>query len=603
MKKSLRKTIAIGISMLLALEMAGLHAFAVEQENMTISEDVIAEEPVSDTDSDTEPAADENGLLLEEAEPEPEPSIEVSGNEDKGETADKSWRFKRPEGVFTCSEGYLKGIDVSAYQGAINWSKIDQAIKNGSLDFVILRCAGSPKKNGRAVNDSRWNENVRACEKYNIPYGVYFRSFASSASGAQADAKQALQLLDGHHPTLPVYYDLEGDDILKPLSKLRKAKKKARITENARLFCTAIANSGYKTGIYANKNWFTNYIDGTALKNYGFDLWLAQWPTENRKYTSYHYGSKYSIWQVCSYGNYDGYAQIPGISGRVDLNLMVCKYSSMKAFMDNKAFPKTLSIRDFEDYTGYFCQNTKSWTGPGHGYDEAGAFSYGSSITVCREGNGYVEVKDDQERVSWVPKNAVVLPSTPKGFFTEGEGEEAKTVLRSYSGELLTNQLVRFGAYLYGSDAEGVKIVGRGAWTEYRYYIYDGAGRAYINKAKTKKNAGIYANPGSAKKGSLKKNKAFYILRTSGKWSQMANGLWIKTSYTKKIVVYPTMKPSVNTRYKTKMKKTSASYTGPSTSYIKKKTLKKNKVVTVVGTYGSWAKLTTGYWVPKSKLR
>lgn len=589
--------------MLLALEMAGFHAFAVEQETVPTSEGITTEEPVPETDSDTNPVLDEDGSLMEEADTEPEPSLEAGSDEGKGEMANKSWEFKRPEGVFTCSEGYLKGIDVSAYQGAINWSAINQAIKGGSLDFVILRCAGSPKKNGRAVNDSRWHENARACEKYNIPYGVYFRSFASSASGAQADAKQALQLLDGYHPTLPVYYDLEGNDILKPLSKLSNAKKKDRITGNARLFCTAIANSGYKTGVYANKNWFTNYIDGTALKSYGFDLWLAQWPTKNQKYTSYHYGSKYSIWQVCSYGNYGGYAKIPGISGRVDLDLMVCKYSFMKTFMDNKAFPKTLTIRDFGDYTGYFCQNTKSRTGPGHGYDEAGSFPYGSSITVCREGNGYFEVKDDTGSVSWVPKSAVVLPSTPKGFFPEGEGENAKTALRSYDGELLINQVVRFGAYLYGSDAEGLKIVGRGVWTGYSYYIYDGAGRAYINKSKTKKAASVYANPGSVKKGTLKKNKAFYILRTSGKWSQMANGLWVKTSYTKKTTVYPTMKPSVNTGYKTKMKKKAASYTGPSTSYIKKKTLKKNQVVTVMGTYGSWAKLTTGYWVPKSKLR
>ena len=53
----------------------------------------------------------------------------------------------------------------------------------------------------------------------------------------------------------------------------------------------------------------------------------------------------------------------------------------------------------------------------------------------------------------------------------------------------------------------------------------------------------------------LKKGKSFYVLRTSGKWSQMANGYWVKTSLTKKTSVYPTITPSSKANYKAKLKK------------------------------------------------
>ena len=101
----------------------------------------------------------------------------------------------------------------------------------------------------------------------------------------------------------------------------------------------------------------------------------------------------------------------------------------------------------------------------------------------------------------------------------------------------------------------------------------------------------------------MKKGKSFYVLRTSGKWSQMANGYWIKTILTNKTAVYPEIKPSVTVRYKAKLKKKTRSRSGPSTNYLKKKVFKKNKTVTVVGTYGGWSKISSGQWLPSSKLR
>ena len=83
----------------------------------------------------------------------------------------------------------------------------------------------------------------------------------------------------------------------------------------------------------------------------------------------------------------------------------------------------------------------------------------------------------------------------------------------------------------------------------------------------------------------------------------MANGYWVKTKYTKKTVIYPVYKPAVTVNYKAKLTKKTTSRSGPSSSYIKKKVFKKNKTVTVVGTYGSWSKISSGQWLPSGKLK
>lgn len=527
-----------------------------------------------------------------------------------GETKDKSWTVSGK----TFSGGYLRGIDISVWQGQssglrskIDWAKLNGDVKNGVLDFVIIRCGYGVNTTSR--DDSEFTYNVQQCEKYGIPYGVYLYSYARYNSEAKSEAAHAMRLLKGHYPQYPVYYDLEDSSILKATKKSR-----SKITGFAKIFCSTLDNNGYRAGVYANLNWFNNYIDKSALKAY--DMWVAQWPLKTQAYNN---GSAYSIWQCSSSGS------VHGIYGRVDINLLVKPYSAMESFMTYNSFPATLSVKS-ANYDRYVNTNgVVLRKGPGLGYKTAGvSVNKRQKVNVTRTANGYSEITDESGNTGWVSSGYLVTPGTPWGFETieeevipetpeATEGEEQaeapepiivkRTVLRSYAKDILGNTIVSIGGYIYGTNASGEKITGRSAWIGYKCYSYDKQGRAYIRKAKTTRKVTTYANAGSGAKGTLKKGSSFYVLRTSGSWSQMANGLWVKTGYTKKTAVYPTIKPSVNTRYTTKMKAKSASYTGPSTSYVKTKTIKKNRKVTVVGTYGSWAKLTTGNWVPKSKLR
>ena len=185
-------------------------------------------------------------------------------------------------------------------------------------------------------------------------------------------------------------------------------------------------------------------------------------------------------------------------------------------------------------------------------------------------------------------------------YFTVIDG---KTYIVSSLGEYVKNRFFKLGSYTYGLDPNGVVQRNQKYWIGSAAYILDSQGRAYINKSKTKKKAAYYASPGKGKKGKLKKGKKFYVLRTSGKWSQMDNGYWIKTKYIKKTSIYPEFRSNVTVNYKAKLKKKTASRSGPSGSYIKKKTFKKNKTVTVVGTYGGWSKISSGQWLPSSKLK
>ena len=564
----------------------------------------------------------------------------------------KFWqRYSGKSAIITCSGGKLRGIDISVWQGNVDWAKIAVYHKEGYLDFVIIRCA-----HGTKYLDKKFKENVEACEKYGIPYGVYLYTTATSTSGARKEAAIAMNLLSGHYPDLPVYFDMEAKSILK------KTKSKSRITDFARTFCSTLDNNGYRAGVYASLSWFNRYIDGSSLKKSGYDLWLAQWPASSKSYSSLGHGSKYNVWQVCSYGNYvpsgkssSGIDWVSGISGRVDLNLMMKSMSEMKDFMNYDDLPATLEITTPPFIEAYVLTSTTGRKGPGPGYKTDKTYAEGTVLSVNGTANGYIRIADADD--SWIASGSVVDVNSPKGFdngvlksyagdtitsqwatvkgsvyYVNEEGAaltgfqtidgkdyylgsdgaaksnklvtvEGTTYYLGKNGLITKNAFVSAGLYRYGFDENGAMMKNCSPWIGCRSYTIDGNGHAYILKAKTIKKAGYYSGRGSGRKGTLKKNRSFYVVATSGKWSRMADGYWIRTSYTKKTAVYPTIKPSADADYSARLTKKTRSYTGPSASYIKKTYYKKNRKVTVTGTYGSWAKISSGNWLPLNSLK
>ena len=207
-----------------------------------------------------------------------------------------------------------QGIDVSEHNGTIDW----QSAKDAGIDFAILRVGFAGDTNGGRL-DYYFKRNVSECERLGIPYGVYLYSYARNEADAQAEARLMLSALKGHSPTLPVYYDLEeqktNDDGSPTWTPFNDPSKLASI---AKTFCGQIAAAGYKPGIYANVNWFKNYLTDPCFLSSGWSIWTAQ----------YWYGgrydeclgltpdapAKYDCWQYSSRGS------VPGVSSDVDVN-------------------------------------------------------------------------------------------------------------------------------------------------------------------------------------------------------------------------------------------------------------------------------------------
>lgn len=187
-----------------------------------------------------------------------------------------------------------KGIDVSEWQGSIDWEKV----KNTDIDFAIIRCGYGMNQTNQ--DDDYWKRNADECTRLGIPFGTYLYSYADSVERAKSEAQHVLRLVQGYDLEFPIYYDLEENSIRNHVSK-------EKIAEIAKTFCDIIEAAGYDAAIYANTDWFTNYLTDSTFDN--MEKWVAQY---NSVCT---YNGEYKIWQCADAGVVDG------ISGKVDLNM------------------------------------------------------------------------------------------------------------------------------------------------------------------------------------------------------------------------------------------------------------------------------------------
>lgn len=188
-----------------------------------------------------------------------------------------------------------KGIDVSEFQGKIDWEKV----KNSGVEFAILRCGYGMDFSNQ--DDVEYERNANECERLGIPYGVYLMSYANTVEKARSEAKHVLRLIEGRKISLGVWYDIEDNGTSGAINK-------ETLTNIINTFCNTIKNAGYKVGVYANLNWLENKIEKTIKDNY--DIWVAQY------YSKCEYEGKYIMWQHTSSG------KVNGISTNVDMNIL-----------------------------------------------------------------------------------------------------------------------------------------------------------------------------------------------------------------------------------------------------------------------------------------
>lgn len=206
---------------------------------------------------------------------------------------------------------FKRGIDVSKWQGEIDWEKV----KGAGVEFAMLR-AGY----GQGNADSMFARNAAGCEAAGLPYGVYWFSYAWSEESARAEAGSCLQLIRGRNIEYPVAFDFEGDSV-EYAEKRGVAVTKELVSAMARAFCSAVEGAGRYAMIYTNPSFLSRYLDAQIPKEY--DIWLAQWPAKPDPAAPPVLAG--GMWQYSSAGSVDG------VQGRVDLDAAYKDYPALTA--------------------------------------------------------------------------------------------------------------------------------------------------------------------------------------------------------------------------------------------------------------------------------
>ena len=188
----------------------------------------------------------------------------------------------------------VKGIDVSKWQGNIDWKKV----KDAGISFAIIRIGYGMYDNQK---DEYFEKNYQGAKTAGLDVGIYHYSYAKTVNEAKMEAGQVLMWLNNRDLDLPIYFDIED--------KSQEKLDKELLNEICKAFCNRIEAAGYWAGIYANKNWATKIIDGAKLGE-RYTFWIAQY---NSTCT---YSGNYDMWQYSSTG------KVNGINGNVDMNYL-----------------------------------------------------------------------------------------------------------------------------------------------------------------------------------------------------------------------------------------------------------------------------------------
>lgn len=212
----------------------------------------------------------------------------------------------------------LKGIDVSVWQGTIDWSEV----KN-EIDFAILR-AGYGRY--ASQKDDRFEEYYAGCERHNIPKGAYWFSYATTKDEAILEAKACIECLKGKKFEYPILFDIE-----------HSSQTNTTIASDVISgFCETMKSAGYYVGIYTYYNFIKTYIPESVYSKY--DLAIAHYtnstPWENKQ-----------IWQYSEKG------KVKGINGDVDLDY---------CYVDN--YPEKIKSLGLNNLTGTTITESKPVT-------------------------------------------------------------------------------------------------------------------------------------------------------------------------------------------------------------------------------------------------
>lgn len=200
---------------------------------------------------------------------------------------------------------YRLGVDVSSFQGDIDWEKV----KDAGMEFAILRLGyRGYGQAGTLCPDKKFEQNLRGAREQGLDVGVYFFAQAVNEEEAVEEAEFVLQYLNGCELQLPVVYDPES--ILDDEARTDHVTGE-QFTKNTLAFCERIEEAGYEAMVYSNMLWEAYQFDLKKFTDY--PIWYADY--EELPQTPY----RFTFWQYTNTGNVDG------ISGEVDIDIQLIK--------------------------------------------------------------------------------------------------------------------------------------------------------------------------------------------------------------------------------------------------------------------------------------
>ncbi len=266
------------------------------------------------------------------------------------------------------------GVDVSSWQGKIDWQKV----KNDGKTFAILRIGTTKGK------DTYFEENYKNAKAAGINIGCYYYTYATTVEEAKKDAEKVLSWLEGKQLEYPVYYDMENS------AQLGSGITTAKRTDMCIAFLDMMSEKGWFAGTYANGNWFSNYLDKSRLGE-KYELWLASWMSSGLP--SRDYSSQYGMWQYTDSG------KVNGISTAVDLDV---------AYKD---YPTIMKNGGYNGYNTVFEEVDEEWiitaetgvnvrTGAGTSFEKVDFLTNGERLYVTAKvtGNGHTWGKIGENR-------------------------------------------------------------------------------------------------------------------------------------------------------------------------------------------------------------
>lgn len=264
------------------------------------------------------------------------------------------------------AEAAVSGIDVSEYQGDIDW----QAVANSGVSFAMIRVG-----NTAYGLDDCFYTNVIEANSVGIRVGVYCYSYAMNAQEAAADAQLVINACAGLPISFPVAIDIEDES--------QKSLTTAQQQEIVNTFCSMIYAAGYTPMVYSYKNWFETRLGMTA-----WDQWIANY-SDSIGYTG-------TMWQYTSSGS------VSGISGNVDLDYVLKDYftlipanglseqSGVTYYFVN--YQKQFGMQTVGDLTYYFDPTTGAMVTDQTTTDEAG-----NIIRICVDGHVVIITAEMQQ--------------------------------------------------------------------------------------------------------------------------------------------------------------------------------------------------------------